>query len=148
MTQTSPITHITTAHSADASGKTLYDMTSSAGFSTLHGAIKAAGLKDTLKANGPFTLFAPTDAAFEKLPPGTLDTLMKSENKEKLVAVLKNHVVTGRFPNKDVKFGSEAQTLGGQFAQLSSYVDVNSLKSDTSCRNGVIHSIDHVVWPH
>ena len=148
MTQTTPITSVDIANSAEASDKTLYDMTSAAGFSTLHGAIKAAGLKDTLKADGPYTLFAPTDAAFEKLPPGTLDTLMKSENKDQLVAVLKNHIFTGRFPTQDSPLSSVAQTLDGRPAQMSSYVDSSAPKSDTSCCNGVIHSIDSVVMPN
>ncbi len=148
MTQPNPITNVAIANSVESSDKTLYDMTSAAGFSTLHGAIKAAGLKETLNADGPYTLFAPTDAAFEKLPPGTLDTLMKSENKDQLAAVLKNHIFSGRYPTQDAPLSSVAQTLDGRPAQLSSYVDASAPRANTACCNGVIHSIDSVVLPN
>ena len=148
MTQVSPTANLNTANSIEAADKTIYDMTSSKGFSKLHSAIKASGLKDTLNDAGPYTLFAPTDEAFDKLAPGTLDTLMKSENKDRLVAVIKNHIVSGRFVNSDVNGSKDAQTLSGNSARLSSYLDVNTRTADTSCSNGVIHSIDRVVLPN
>ena len=142
------MTRIAAANAIDAAGKTLYDMTSLKGYSILHSAIKAAGLKELLNADGPYTLFAPTDAAFEKLAPGIFETLMKLENRAQLVAVVRNHVVSGRFLNKDVSFAKDAQTLDGKSARLSAYVNVAVSGGDTACSNGVIHSIDHVVLPN
>ena len=148
MTQVSPTANLKTANSIETADKTIYDMTSSKEFSKLHSAIKASGLKETLNDAGPYTLFAPTDEAFDKLAPGTLDTLMKSENKDRLVAVIKNHIVSGRFVNSDVNSSKDAQTLSGNSARLSSYLDVNTQTADTACSNGVIHSIDRVVLPN
>ena len=148
MTTLSPVAHLAAANAVAAAGKTLYEMTALSGYSTLHRAINTAGLRELLNAEGPYTLFAPTDAAFEKLAPGFFETLMKSENRAQLVAVIKNHVVSGRFLNKDVSFAKDAQTLDGKSARLSSYVDVAVSGGDTACSNGVIHSIDHVVLPN
>lgn len=148
MTQANPNADINTANSKEAADKTIYDMTSTKGFSKLHSAIKASGLKETLNDAGPYTLFAPTDEAFDKLAPGTLDTLMKSENRDRLVEVIKNHIVSGRFVNSDLNSGKDAQTLGGNSARLASYLDSSAQTADTPCSNGVIHSIDHVVLPN
>src|SRR5450755_4955293 len=97
-----------------ASAADIVDTAVSAGnFTTLVTAVKAAGLVDTLKGAGPFTVFAPDDAAFAKLPAGTVENLLKPENKDKLVAILTYHVVAGKVMAKDVVKMSEAKTLNG-----------------------------------
>jgi len=122
-------------------------------FATLVAAVKAAGLVETLKGEGPFTVFAPTDAAFAKLPAGTVETLLKPENKDKLVAVLTYHVVPGKVMAADVVKLTEAQTVQGKAAKVK--VDNGTvmidgakvLKTDIACGNGVIHVIDAVILP-
>jgi len=127
-------------------------------FSTLVAAVKAAGLVDALKGDGPFTVFAPTNAAFEKLEkkkPGTLANLLKPENKEKLKAILTYHVIPGKFIAADVvslKNGSSIKTLGGKSVKIENKkgVTVNHskvVKTDILCGNGVIHVIDTVLIP-
>jgi len=126
---------------------------SSAGsFKTLVAAVKAAGLVETLQGKGPFTVFAPTDEAFAKLPPGTVENLLKPENKEKLVAILTYHVVPGKVMAADVKT-MMAKTVNGK--ELSIKVDdgkvtvndANVIKTDVAANNGVIHVIDTVLLP-
>ena len=126
---------------------------SSAGsFKTLVAAVKAAGLVETLQGKGPFTVFAPTDEAFAKLPPGTVEDLLKPENKDKLVAILTYHVVPGKVMAADVKT-MMAKTVNGK--ELSIKVDdgkvtVNDakvIKTDVAASNGVIHVIDTVLLP-
>ena len=125
----------------------------SGSFKTLAAALDAAGLVDTLKGKGPFTVFAPTDEAFAKLPAGTVETLLKPENKDKLIAVLTYHVVPGKVESKDVIKLREAKTVQGQALQIRSSggsVMVDNAKvvtTDISCTNGVIHVIDTVVLP-
>ena len=122
-------------------------------FSTLVAAVKAAGLVDTLNGDGPFTVFAPTNAAFEALPKGTVETLLKPENKEKLAAVLTYHVVSGKVLAADVVKLDEAKTVQGQpvhIAVSDKGVMVNKskvVKTDIVCKNGVIHVIDAVLLP-
>ena len=122
-------------------------------FSTLVTAIKAAGLVDTLKSEGPFTVFAPTDHAFAKLPSGTVENLLKPENKQKLASILTYHVVPGKVMAADVVKLSHAQTVNGQSLTIKvegHMVMVNSakvVKTDIECSNGVIHVIDSVVLP-
>jgi len=122
-------------------------------FNTLVAAVKAAGLVDTLKGKGPFTVFAPTDDAFKKLPPGTLDDLLKPENKEKLKGILTYHVVPGKVMAKDVVKMKSAKTVNGQTLTISMkdkavMVDNATVtKIDIGCSNGVIHVIDTVVLP-
>ena len=122
-------------------------------FNTLVAAVKAAGLVDTLKGKGPFTVFAPTDDAFKKLPPGTLDDLLKPENKEKLKGILTYHVVPGKVMAKDVVKMKSAKTVNGQSVTISMkdkdvMVDnAKVTKTDIVCSNGVIHVIDAVVLP-
>lgn len=130
----------------------IVDTAVSAGqFNTLVKAVQAAGLVDTLKGKGPFTVFAPTDAAFAKLPAGTLDALLA--DKQKLAQVLTYHVVPGKVTAADVKPGT-VQTVQGQFLSLQadgSGVMVNSakvVKADVMADNGVIHVIDTVVLPN
>lgn len=122
------------------------------GFSTLVAAIKAAGLVDTLSGDGPFTVFAPTDKAFKALPKGTLKSLLKPENKDKLVAILTYHVVPAKVKAKDVKAG-EAPTVNGQTATIEvkdggvTIEGANVIKTDIIADNGVIHVIDKVILP-
>jgi len=123
-------------------------------FNTLVTAVKNADLVDTLKSEGPFTVFAPTDEAFAKLPPGTLEDLLKPENRTKLQSILTYHVVPGKVLAKDVMMLNTAKTANGQFLTIdksSSGVMVdnaNVIKADIICSNGVIHVIDTVVLPN
>ncbi|MCA8919432.1 MAG: fasciclin domain-containing protein [Planctomycetes bacterium] len=122
------------------------------GFSTLVAAVKAADLVDTLKGDGPFTVFAPNDDAFAKLPKGTLEMLLKPENKSKLASILTFHVVSGKVMSKDVLKLTEAQTVFGQKVSIDTTdgVKVNGakvIKADIECSNGVIHVIDTVILP-
>lgn len=122
-------------------------------FNTLVAAVKAAGLVDVLKGPGPYTVFAPTDAAFAKLPPGTLDSLLKPENKHKLQDILKYHVVSGKVMAADVMKLHSAKTLQGQSVAIrvadgKVYVGrAGVAKTDIVCSNGVIHVIDTVLLP-
>lgn len=121
-------------------------------FTTLVAAVQAAGLVDTLKGTGPFTVFAPTDDAFAALPAGTVEELLKPENKDKLVAVLTYHVVPGKVLAADVVTLTEAATVQGQKVQIGTEggVTVDSAKvvqTDIECSNGVIHVIDAVILP-
>jgi uncharacterized surface protein with fasciclin (FAS1) repeats len=123
------------------------------GFGTLVAAVKAAGLVDTLKGDGPFTVFAPTDAAFAKLPKGTVEDLLKPENKDKLVKILTYHVVAGKVMAADVVKLKEAKTVEGSTVDITVkdkkvYVDkATVVKTDIGCTNGVIHVIDTVIMP-
>lgn len=122
-------------------------------FKTLVAAVKAAGLVDTLKGKGPFTVFAPTDEAFAKLPEGTVANLLKPENKEKLVAVLTYHVVAGKVLASDVVKISSAKTVNGKSASVKvsdAGVMIDGVKvvaTDIETSNGVIHVIDSVILP-
>ena len=121
-------------------------------FSTLVAAVKAADLVETLQGDGPFTVFAPTNAAFEKLPEGTVEMLLKPENKEKLVSVLTYHVVAGKVMAADVKPG-EVTTVNGDTATIAMTGDTVTIdsakviKTDIKASNGVIHVIDTVIMP-
>ena len=146
---------LTAAHAeADAPRKDIVDTAVAAGsFKTLVAAVKAAGLVDTLKGAGPFTVFAPTDEAFAKLPKGTLDSLLKPENKQKLTSILTLHVVPGRLAAADVSGASNATTVQGTdllFAASGDGVTVDRAKvvqADIFATNGVIHVIDRVLLP-
>jgi transforming growth factor-beta-induced protein len=123
-------------------------------FKTLVAAVKAAGLVETLKGKGPFTVFAPTDEAFAKLPAGTIDSLLKPENKAKLAAILTYHVVAGKVMAADVvKVKSAKSVQGGDIAVKVSggKVMLNGtsqvVKTDIGTDNGVIHVIDTVIMP-
>jgi len=122
-------------------------------FKTLATALQAAGLVDTLKGPGPFTVFAPTDEAFAKLPAGTLEDLLKPENKQKLISILNYHVVAGKVLAKDVVKLHEAKTLNGQEVKIRvedgkvKVDDATVIKTDIECTNGVIHVIDSVLLP-
>lgn len=121
-------------------------------FSTLAAALGAAGLIETLKKKGPFTVFAPTDAAFAKIPPQTLSELLQPENREKLTAILTYHVVAGRVSAHDVANLNSATTLQGQTVKISKQdgVKINDAKviaPDVEATNGMIHGIDAVLMP-
>ncbi len=122
-------------------------------FNTLVAAVQAAGLVETLKGEGPFTVFAPTDDAFAKLPAGTLDDLLKPENKQKLASILTYHVVAGKVMAADVVNLSSAKTVNGQSLSIKVHGDTvmvdnaTVIKTDIKCSNGVIHVIDAVVLP-
>jgi uncharacterized surface protein with fasciclin (FAS1) repeats len=122
-------------------------------FKTLAAALKAAGLIETLKGKGPFTVFAPTDEAFAKLPKGTLEDLLKPENKQKLTQILTYHVVAGKVMAADVVKLKNAKTVNGQSVQIkvdggTVMVDnAKVVKTDIAASNGVIHVIDAVMLP-
>jgi uncharacterized surface protein with fasciclin (FAS1) repeats len=138
---------------AASSQKDIVDTAAAANFNTLVTAVKAAGLVDTLKSKGPFTVFAPTDEAFAKLPAGTLEDLFKPENKGKLQAILKYHVVPGEYKAADVVKMTSAKTAEGgavKIAQSNGGVTVDNarvIKTDILTSNGVIHVIDSVILP-
>ncbi|WP_087018792.1 fasciclin domain-containing protein [Thaumasiovibrio subtropicus] len=122
-------------------------------FSTLVTAVQVAGLVETLQGDGPFTVFAPTDAAFAKLPEGTVESLLKPENRDKLVAILTYHVVPGKVISKDVVNLESAMTVQGDAVDISAMngmvmVDTaNVVQTDIMASNGVIHVIDSVILP-
>jgi len=142
------------ANAASASSKDdIVAVASEAGsFTTLVAAIKAAGLVETLQGTGPFTVFAPTDEAFAKLPKGTLEDLLKPENKAKLAGILTYHVVPGKVMAADVKT-MMAKTVNGEELDIKvkdGAVTVNKAKvskTDVPASNGVIHVIDTVLMP-
>jgi uncharacterized surface protein with fasciclin (FAS1) repeats len=132
----------------------IIDTAVSAGtFKTLAAAVGAAGLVETLKGAGPFTVFAPNDAAFAKLPAGTVESLVKPENKSKLAGILTYHVVAGKVMAADVMKISSAKTVNGQSVKVT-IVDgkvkldgATVIATDIVCDNGVIHVIDSVILP-
>jgi len=132
----------------------IVDTASSAGsFKTLLAAVKAADLESTLRGAGPFTVFAPTDEAFAKLPAGTVDGLLKPENKDKLKAILTYHVVSGKVGSEQAMKLSNAKTVNGKELKLAAsggslHVDkATVVKADIAASNGVIHVIDTVMIP-
>lgn len=122
-------------------------------FNTLASALRAADLVDTLKGPGPFTVFAPTDEAFAKIPASTLQMLMRPENKDKLRSILMYHVVPGRSDSKAVMGMNSATTAGGQNVSIMMMGDrvmvgnAHIVKADVMASNGVIHVIDTVLMP-
>ena len=142
------------AMSAHAAEQDIVDTAVSAGqFETLAAALNAAGLVETLKGPGPFTVFAPTDEAFAKLPAGTVENLLKPENKDQLTAILTYHVVPGEVMAADVVKLKEAKTVNGKMLGVKANADgvmVNDAKvtaTDIEASNGVIHVIDTVILP-
>ena len=136
------------------SGQNLVDTAASNGsFKTFGKALEQAGMTDTLRGAGPFTVFAPTDDAFEKLPAGQLEKLFKPENKDELRALLNYHVVSGRKLASDVGKWESAKTINGQMAPIKlSGTDLtidgaHVTKADIGSSNGVIHAIDKVNVP-
>lgn len=144
-----------TASAASAMSKDIVDTAAGAGqFKTLVAAVEAAALVDTLKGDGPFTVFAPTDEAFAKLPDGTVDDLLKPENKDKLIAILTYHVVPGKIMSGDISGKStEVKTVQGDMLSVDATNGVKVdeakvVKADIDASNGVIHVIDTVVMPN
>jgi len=139
---------------ARAESKDIVDVAAGAGsFNTLVTAVKAAGLVETLKGKGPFTVFAPTDEAFAKLPKGTVENLLRPENKAKLAKILTYHVVPGKIMSGDVKGENTSvkSVEGGELmVDATKGVKINYAKvvtADVAASNGVIHSIDTVLMP-
>ena len=143
------------ASTALASSEDIVDTAVSAGnFSMLAAALTAAGLVDTLKGDGPFTVFAPTDTAFAQLPAGTVEELLKPENRDKLIAVLTYHVVPGKVMSGDVVSIDAAKTVEGSDIAVSVADDGSVMLNDAkvtmvdiAASNGVIHVIDNVLIP-
>ncbi len=141
------------AMAANASAADIVDTAIAAKFNTLVAAVKAADLVGVLKGSGPFTVFAPTDQAFAKLPAGTLETLLKPENKAKLRSILTYHVVPGKVMAKDVVKLRSAKTVDGRSLSIQvsgGAVMINGArvtKTDVAASNGVIHVIDSVILP-
>ena len=143
---------LSVTRAADKPGDIVAVASGAGSFKTLCAAVTAGGLVATLQKPGPFTVFAPTDEAFAKLPAGTVEDLLKPENKEKLVAILTYHVVPGKVMAADVKT-MKAKTVNGK--ELSIKVEGGSVtvdnakvvKTDVAASNGVIHVIDTVVLP-
>lgn len=133
--------------------KDIVDTASGAGdFTTLLAAAEAAGLVDTLKGDGPFTVFAPTDEAFAALPEGTVEDLLKPENKDQLASILTYHVVPGKVMSTDLQDDMEAETVQGASLTIDldngvMVEDANVTSADIETSNGVIHVIDKVILP-
>ncbi|MDE0981287.1 MAG: fasciclin domain-containing protein [Pseudomonadales bacterium] len=141
--------------SVSAKADDIVDTAIAAGqFSTLVAAVQAAGLVDTLKSEGPFTVFAPTDAAFAALPEGTVENLLKPENKDQLVAVLTYHVVAGKVMSADIAGKTmEVDSVQGSAISVNAMNGVmvdnaNVVTADIETSNGVIHVIDAVILPN
>ena len=137
-----------------AKKKDIVDTAVGAGsFKTLVAAVKAAGLVDTLKGEGPFTVFAPTDDAFAKLPKGTVESLLKPENKKKLTTILTYHVVSGKVKAKKAAKLDSAKTAQGDKLTIKPYGEIlrinrsKVVKADVKASNGIIHVIDSVLIP-
>ena len=147
-------TLVVTGVSLSAFAADIVDTAKSAGsFNTLLAAATAAGLVDTLKGAGPLTVFAPTDDAFGALPAGTMEDLLKPENKEQLIAILSNHVVPGIVMSVDLKDDMTATTDQGGSITIEEYNglmvnDAHIVTADISASNGVIHVIDKVILPN
>ncbi|XZE56184.1 fasciclin domain-containing protein [Planctomycetaceae bacterium SH139] len=146
-------TEVTSIDSPDEMADIVDTAAGAGDFGTLVAAVKAAGLVETLKGDGPFTVFAPTDAAFEDLPEGTVADLLKPENKDKLVAILTYHVVPGKVMAADVVKLDSATTVQGKDVAVTvegETVMINGAKvvaADIECSNGVVHAIDAVIMP-
>ncbi|MBB93306.1 MAG: Nex18 symbiotically induced protein [Rhodobacteraceae bacterium] len=147
------VTAVTPAFAGSHMAKDVVDTAAaSEDFETLVAAVQAAGLVETLKGDGPFTIFAPTDAAFEALPAGTVEELLKPENKDKLVEILTYHVVPGKVMSTDLSDDMAAATVEGEeiMIDLDNGVMVNDatvVQADIEADNGVIHVIDKVLMP-
>ena len=149
-----PVTAASAKHHAEATTADIVDTAIAAGsFKTLTAAVQAAGLEATLRSDDPFTVFAPTDEAFAKLPSGTVETLLKPENKDKLVSILTYHVLPGKVYSKSLAGKQiEATTAQGTTVSVNGTSGVkvdnaNVVKADIKTSNGVIHVIDTVLMP-
>ena len=153
LAQAAPSDNAAAAKPAQAKADIVDTALAAGQFGTLAAALKAAGLVDTLKGPGPFTVFAPTDAAFAALPAGTVESLLKPENREKLTAILTYHVVPGRYPAARVAGLDSAATVNGGSVDIKAeggtvMVDeARVIQADVTATNGVIHVIDKVLMP-
>jgi uncharacterized surface protein with fasciclin (FAS1) repeats len=144
---------LTSSFAQTTSGNIVEIASGNPNFSTLVAAIKAAGLVETLSGKGPYTVFAPTNDAFAALPAGTLDNLLKPENKQQLISILTYHVVSGNIKSTDLKDGQKAKTVNGKDAKVSlksgkaMVNDASVTQADITATNGVIHVIDKVIMP-
>ena len=150
---TAASTLATVAFAADHKADIVETAAEAGSFTTLLAAVDAAGLTGVLKGEGPFTVFAPTDAAFAALPEGTVETLLMPENKDQLVAILTYHVVPGAVMSGDLSNGMMATTVqGGQVTVMTEggvmVNDANVVAADIEASNGVIHVIDKVILPN
>lgn len=143
-----------TAEDTSSAGTVVEVAAANGSFETLTAAIEAAGLTETLSGEGPFTVFAPTDAAFAALPPGTVENLLKPENKEQLVKLLTYHVVPQSLPASSLQSGEVATVAGAPLsvnvdaaAQTVSVNDASVTQADIQAANGVIHVVDQVLMP-
>jgi len=150
----SPVRAADTCAAGSGKPKDIVDTAVAAGsFKTLAAALKAGGLIETLKGEGPFTVFAPNDQAFKRLPKGTLEELLKPENKAKLAKILTYHVVPGKVMAADVVKLSTAKTVEGSEVKITvkggkvKVDNANVVKTDIQTGNGVIHVIDAVILP-
>jgi len=141
-------------NSSNNANKTIAEIAMSTGMhNTLVSALKAAGLDGMLMANGPYTVFAPTDDAFAKLPAGTVDMLMQPENRDKLRAILSYHVVPGNVSAREVMEMTSAKTADGAMLRIGMMGDrvmindANVVKADVRASNGIVHVIDSVLMP-
>ncbi|AXT39069.1 fasciclin domain-containing protein [Alteromonas sp. BL110] len=148
-------TNVFAGHHAEGEQKDIVDTAASNDmFSTLVAAVKSADLVSTLKGEGPFTVFAPTDDAFAALPDGTIEMLLKPENKQTLTKILTYHVVAGKVTAKDVSALTNATTVEGSEVMVSTSMnkvminDAQVIKADVMTSNGVIHVIDTVLLPN
>ncbi len=143
----------TTSTTSSSSDNLLARAAANGSFKTFGKAVEQAGLSQTLNGSGPFTVFAPTDAAFDKLPAGKLDRLLKPENKAELASILNYHVVSGRNSAAEVGKWHTARTVNGQAAPIKLqggkvFIDGAEVsKADIGSSNGVIHGIDRVIMP-
>jgi uncharacterized surface protein with fasciclin (FAS1) repeats len=143
------------AGSHDAAQGDIVDVAAGAGsFETLVAAVQAAGLEETLRGEGPFTVFAPTDEAFAALPEGTLESLLEEANRDQLVSILTYHVVPGAVMSSDLAGQTlEVETVNGQTVDIDATGDVTVdgatvVQADIAASNGVIHVIDRVILPN
>ena len=147
------VTYVSHQEAATAQADIVDTAVGAGSFKTLVAAVKAAGLVDTLKGKGPFTVFAPTDEAFAKLPEGTVESLLKEENLDKLKQILTYHVVSGDVRSDAVVKLTEAPTVMGKKIKIAvkdgkvMFNNANLVKADIGCSNGVIHVIDTVLIP-
>lgn len=152
---TASVTAIADGHAKSEKPGDIVDVALAAGdFNTLAAALTAADLVDTLKGEGPFTVFAPTDAAFAALPEGTVENLLKPENRDQLISVLTYHVVAGEVPAADVVSLSAATTVNGAdvaIKVIDGTVMIDNatvIATDIDASNGLIHVIDTVILPN
>jgi uncharacterized surface protein with fasciclin (FAS1) repeats len=145
--------HSPTGNTSVATKNVVDNAAANGSFKTFGKALRESGLADTLRGDGPFTLLAPTDAAFEKLPAGKLESLLKPENKKELISILNYHVLAGRSSAAEIGKMTEAKTVNGAMAPVKladgkiSFGEATFVATDIASSNGVLHGIDKVNIP-